>query len=91
MDKKYIIPLGMTAGTFTSFAFIPQVYKIYKTKDTRSLSIVTIIIFIIGQMLWSLYGYLSNDKAIVIFCSINFCLYLYILYAKIVYEKNNIH
>ena len=74
--------LGILAGMFTSGAFIPQVYEIYKTNDTKSLSLSTIIIFTIGQILWVSYGFLYHAKPIIIFSSINFILYIYILHAK---------
>lgn len=77
--------LGYIAGTLTSLAFIPQVIKVYKTKNTKALSLVTIILFFIGQILWALHGKFSNDFAVLIFACITGILYIYLIYAKLKY------
>ena len=87
MNKSYVKYVGVLAGSCTTLAFIPQVYDIYKTKDTHSLSLLTIIIFTLGQVLWSTYGYLKKDNSVFYFAIFTLILYLYILYAKLTYNK----
>jgi hypothetical protein len=41
---------------------------------------LTIIIFFIGQILWLTYGFLKNDKAVLIPAIISTILYIYIYY-----------
>lgn len=93
MSKSHSVLLGTIAGIFTSGAFLPQVYKIYKTKDTKSLSLSSIIIFTIGQILWVTYGILHKASPIIFFSGLNFILYLYILYAKLheTHESSDVH
>jgi MtN3 and saliva related transmembrane protein len=58
--------LGFAAGFFSMIAFIPQVYKTYKIKSAKDISIQTFIIFTIGIILWITYGFLFNKPAIYI-------------------------
>lgn len=75
--------LGFIAGTLTAFAFLPQVIKVYKSKETKGLYMTTLIIYFIGQTLWILHGYYQNDDAIVLFAFITAMLYIFLIYAKI--------
>lgn len=58
--------LGMLAAVITTGAFLPQVYKTWKTKDTKALSLTMYIAFFIGVSLWLVYGiYLDSLPMIV--------------------------
>ena len=74
--------IGYLAGSCTAFAFIPQVWYVYKYKNTKALSLLTLVIFFIGQLLWITHGYYSGDSAILIFASITAVLYIFLIYAK---------
>jgi MtN3 and saliva related transmembrane protein len=54
MDLYEII--GMIAAVLTTASFLPQVYKTWKTKDTKGLSLTMYIAFFIGIVLWLIYG-----------------------------------
>ena len=56
--------VGFLAGMCTIVAFLPQVIKVVRTKDTESISIIFLIILIIGSMKWILYG-IRIDKAVI--------------------------
>ena len=76
--------LGYIAGTFTSVAFIPQVYEVYKKQSTKDLSLTTLIMFLIGQFGWILFGMLNkNDFPIELFAIITAVLYIYLIYKKV--------
>ena len=48
--------IGLVAGFLTTLAFVPQVYKVWKTKSTESLSLPMYLIFFTGVILWLIYG-----------------------------------
>ena len=48
--------LGLTAGTLTTIAFIPQIAKAWLSKSTGDLSWGMVIIFSTGVLLWLIYG-----------------------------------
>lgn len=53
--------IGFLAAFLTTIAFLPQVYKIYKSNKTDDLSIFTFSLFTVGVFCWLIYGiYLIN-------------------------------
>ena len=80
MNKK---TFGYLAGSFTAFAFLPQVYEIYKSQSTKDLSIETLLMFFIGQVLWIYYGFSTKDTPIAFFAVITGTLYVYLIYKKV--------
>ena len=48
--------IGLLAAILTTIAFIPQVFKVIKTRSSEGLSLTTYLIFITGVSLWLIYG-----------------------------------
>jgi MtN3 and saliva related transmembrane protein len=48
--------LGTVAGMLTTAAFVPQAWRIWKTRSARDLSLPMYAIFTTGVALWLLYG-----------------------------------
>jgi MtN3 and saliva related transmembrane protein len=48
--------IGAVAGALTTTAFIPQVWRIWRTRSARDLSLPMYVIFTSGVALWFLYG-----------------------------------
>ncbi|MBW2976170.1 SemiSWEET transporter [Candidatus Woesearchaeota archaeon] len=82
----YITILGLAAGTLTTIAFLPQVIKTWKTKSTGDLSLVMIIGFCAGIILWLVYGILLASLPIILANAATFVLALTILIFKIRYR-----
>jgi MtN3 and saliva related transmembrane protein len=78
-----MIYLGFIAAVLTSVSFVPQVYKIWKTNDTQSISLTMFLLFTSGVMCWLVYGYFRNDIAITIANGFTLTLSMYILYKKV--------
>ena len=58
--------IGYIAAFLTTAAFVPQVYRVMKTKSTKDLSIVTFSMLFVGVILWAIYGFILNDLPIII-------------------------
>ena len=58
--------VGAVAATLTSFGFVPQIVKMWRTKSVRDVSPLTLIQFIAGVSLWTVYGVHLGDKVIII-------------------------
>ncbi len=86
LEYNFISIVGIIAGTLTTVAFIPQVYKVYKTKATRDISLGMFLIFSIGVGFWLYYGVLKNDYPIILANSITITFSLYILFNKIKFK-----
>ncbi len=78
--------IGFLAGTLTTVAFLPQVLKAWKTRDTRSLSGSMYILFSTGVALWLLYGVLLDSLPIILFNTITLVLSISILVLKAFYR-----
>jgi len=58
--------LGMLAAIITTGAFLPQVYKTWKTKNTKGLSLTMYVSFFIGVSLWFVYGFYLNSLPMIL-------------------------
>ena len=77
---------GLLAALLTTSAFLPQVIKTLRAKDTKSLSLPMYLILTSGLLLWLTYGIMIKDWALIIANSITGILALIILVAKIKYD-----
>lgn len=58
--------IGLIAASLTSFAGLPQLLKILKTKHTKDLSLEMYTMMFIGVLLWLVYGILKKDLALIL-------------------------
>lgn len=77
---------GFIAALLTTSAFLPQVIKTLREKNTKSLSLPMYLILTSGLLLWLTYGIMINDWALIIANSVTGILALIILVAKIKYD-----
>jgi MtN3 and saliva related transmembrane protein len=57
--------IGYTAGFLVVFSLLPQFIKSWKTKSTKDISLWRYMIYILGIVLWLVYGtILSNGPMI---------------------------
>jgi len=77
--------LGLIAGALTVGASLPQILKIARSKKTDELSLPAYIILNIGIFIWILYGFLTNQIALIIPNIIFQIFNLIILFFKIKY------
>ena len=62
--------VGSIAAFLTTVAFVPQAYKVYKTNQTKDLSLFLFLIFSLGVFMWLIYGIMKEDLPIMIANSI---------------------
>ncbi len=58
--------LGYLAALLTTFAAVPQLIKIMKTKHTKDLSLLMFSMSFLGILLWLVYGVLIGSSPIII-------------------------
>ncbi|WP_248724873.1 SemiSWEET family sugar transporter [Seonamhaeicola sp. ML3] len=83
----YIEIIGLIAAVLTTAAFLPQVYKTWKTKDVESFSLPMFLVFFIGILFWLIYGILVKSIAMILANSITVVSSFLLLYFKIKYSK----
>ena len=86
---NYIDLFGFLAALLTTIAFLPQLYKTWKTKSADDVSLIMLILFILGLFCWIIYGLKINSMPILVANIITFIFNFSILILKITYRKNN--
>ncbi|MEM4755893.1 MAG: SemiSWEET family transporter [Candidatus Woesearchaeota archaeon] len=60
-----LLPLLATlAGIAMGVGWFPQVYKIYKTKSAKDISLATLVLYFPSLLIMALYGLSLNDLPI---------------------------
>lgn len=80
--------LGYLAGFITVAAFLPQAFRILRTRQTRDLSLGTFALLVTSGSLWILYGLLNRDWPVIAANVGMVALNSIIAGAKIRYERN---
>jgi len=52
-------------GVLMSIGHFPQAYKIYKNRDSKSISLLTYSILVSGSIVWLAYGIFLNDLPLI--------------------------
>ncbi|MBZ4219900.1 MAG: SemiSWEET transporter [Chlorobium sp.] len=78
--------LGYAAGILTTLAFLPQAFRIIRTRQTRDISLLWALAMNTGIILWLLYGIAKNDLPMIGANSVSLVLLMIILYCKIRYK-----
>ena len=58
--------LGYVAAVITTASFVPQTLKTIRTKNTEGISFYMYFFFLIGIILWMIYGVLINSWPIIL-------------------------
>jgi len=86
MDASVTEMIGLVAGCLTTGSFIPQVFKIFKTRDVSGISLVMYIAFTLGVLLWCIYGFSNGQVSLILANGITLALATVILGMKIRYR-----
>lgn len=89
MDFDVNEVIGFGAAVLTTIAFLPQVYKTWKTKDVSSLSLPMLVLFLIGIVLWLIYGVLKDSPSMIFANSITVLSTVLLLYFKLKFGKKS--
>ena len=66
MDFDTTTTIGLAAAAMTTAAFLPQAIKIWRTRQTRDISLATFTVLCLGIVLWLVYGFLKQDLPLLI-------------------------
>ncbi|NHB67376.1 SemiSWEET transporter [Perlabentimonas gracilis] len=75
--------LGLFAAALTTISFFPQAYKVIKTRNTQSISLLMYVILVVGVILWLSYGIVKNDLPIILANIVTLIPTLVILFLKV--------
>jgi len=66
----YLEYLGYVAAVCTTVSFLPQAFKIMRSKKTNDISLIMYSLLVVGVILWTIYGIYKNDWSLIIANSI---------------------
>ena len=70
------VTLGLIAGAFTTFASLPQIVYVVKTRSVKDISLTTLLMFAFGVTLWLTYGIEIRAFPVIIWNVLSLGLYL---------------
>lgn len=85
--NEMIDSIGLLAGLLTTTAFVPQVWKIYRTKSGQDISGRMFSIFSVGIVLWLIYGIFLESLPLILSNAVTLLLSLAILALKLRYSR----
>lgn len=80
MDGKEI--LGLVGGALTTGAFIPQVWRLFKLKSAREISLPFNSLLWLGIACWLFYGIALGLAPVILWNALSLVLVSAMLYAK---------
>jgi MtN3 and saliva related transmembrane protein len=80
--------LGLFGGLLTTFAFVPQIFRIFRTKSAKDISLVFNLMVIIGGSLWLSYGIKDHLLPLIIWNVLGISFNLVILVGILKYSKS---
>jgi len=76
----------LVAATFTTGAFVPQVYKTWKEKSTKDISLVMYTILLLGVLMWLYYGFSLHSLPIMIANLVTAVLLIIMIILKLIHK-----
>lgn len=81
--------LGYLAGTLTTAALIPQVWRTFRTKDVSGISLRMYVVFTSGIAVWLAYGVLLGETPMMLANSVSLVLACAVLAMKLKYGRRD--
>ena len=75
--------VGMLAAFLTTAAFVPQVVRVMRTRDTHAISLWMYLMFSAGVALWCVYGLLLDLWPVVLANGVTLSLALVVIAFKL--------
>ena len=86
MDWSEVV--GHIGSALSSITFMPQVYRVWKTKSVGDLSLTMMLIVFVSTIIWLVYGFAKSLWPVIICNSIICALSLVLIYFKIIFSRN---
>jgi MtN3 and saliva related transmembrane protein len=77
--------IGIVAALLTTACWLPQTLKLIRERDTRSISLISNLVFAVGLVLWLTYGVMIQAWPVIFANIITLALILVIIGLKLRY------
>lgn len=89
MAAEHVDTIGALAGTLTTISFVPQVVRVFKTRQTRDISMAMMLLFSLGVALWCVFGWLVESLPVVWTNALTLVLALTIVVCKLRFDRTD--
>lgn len=79
----FVNSIGLLAAVLTTVAFVPQVIRVLRTRDSHAISLLMYLLFSAGVALWLVYGLLLGLWPVILANGITLVLTLLVIGAKL--------
>jgi MtN3 and saliva related transmembrane protein len=79
--------LGSSAAILTMFSFVPQIFKVIKTKSAKDVSFLTLLQLSLGVSLWIIYGINLRNTIIIMANSVTLITLIILLFLYFNYGR----
>jgi MtN3 and saliva related transmembrane protein len=83
---NFTLILGLVAGFLTTVAYVPEVIKVFNTKDTKGISLMWLLTLLTGVLLWFYSGVLIISIPVMAANGVSAFLILLLIFLKIKYR-----
>lgn len=81
--------LGYIAGICSTLAFVPQVYRTYRTRHAYDISYGMLLLLLTGVLLWLIYGLEIKELPVILANGVTFILLLFLTGMKFYFSKKS--
>jgi MtN3 and saliva related transmembrane protein len=85
-----LLQLGLLAGALTSCAVLPQIFRAFRTRQVRDISVWQPVLLVAGMGLWLLYGILIGDLPLIAANIFSISCNLLLITLKYLYSENRV-
>ena len=89
MESREIF--GFLGAACINISFIPQIWRLFKLRSAREISLPFTLLLIAGAIFWLIYGLLSSLPSVIIANSVALGLSILMLTAKLIYNKQSVY
>jgi MtN3 and saliva related transmembrane protein len=81
--------LGFASGALTTFALLPQVWRLFKLKSAHEISLLFTFLLLFGIIGWIIFGILFDLAPLILWNSVTLVFLGATFYAKFKYGRNS--
>ena len=79
--------IGFVGGALTTASFAPQVWRLFRLKSAREISLPFNLLIMTGVACWTAYGVLLSLVPVILWNALTFTLVSSMFYAKLRYGR----
>ncbi len=80
--------IGFVGGALVTVSLLPQIYRVFKRRSARDISLHFTILLLVGLAFWLSYGLVLNLRPVILWNGVSIGSAIALIYAKIKYGRS---